>query len=126
MLISTALLTMLQSHERAIQLYTVSEDKVTSIKDILPTDIASFKGTVNVHQDVYLGGDLIMKSLSCLECVNCQKFWLGTLSYSDSGNLDSGNHYDPDAPENGLLLLYLSTFSRHFQTCQTTIRMFHK
>ncbi len=73
---------------RGIQQYIVHKDDITSTKNILPNDIASFKGTTNMQHVTYSDGNLKMISPSCLECINYAKFLLATLAYADSETLD--------------------------------------
>ncbi len=90
--------TTLQTFTRNIQLYVVEASEIMAVADLLPSKANQpvFKGTMQVHQIVYsekAPHQLLMKSLSCLKCVQCQKFTLGILSYERTIE-DS----DPDKP----------------------------
>lgn len=77
---------------RGVKLYIVKESDVTAIKNMLPDNIKSFDGTMKVHQVVYVNDNLTMKTLSCLTCIDCLKFFLGTLTYVS----DTEVHSDDD------------------------------
>lgn len=79
----------LQACVRNVQLYVVTASEIAAIENMLPktNEIPSYKGTMKVQQVIYSNKNpcniLTMKTLSCLKCVLCDKFTLGTLKYRE-------------------------------------------
>ncbi|CAI6359153.1 unnamed protein product [Macrosiphum euphorbiae] len=70
----------LKENVRKVQIILVYEHDIQSMKDILPSEIPSFKGTFKVHEVVFIKefpNKLVMRKLSCFDCYDCEKFSLG-------------------------------------------------
>lgn len=76
---------------RDIKLFVVTESEITAMENVLPTNIKTFVGTMKTQQVVYLNGSLTMKSLSCLKCIHCSKFSIGTLTFDESTHAEFEN-----------------------------------
>lgn len=98
----------LQAHIRNVTLYVIHEEDISAIKTLLPPLVPSFHGTMKVQQITYsqkTPHQLVMKSLSCLKCIDCDKFKLGILAYecdntekipmNDESKITSNESYDP-------------------------------
>ena len=89
--------TTLQAHIRNINLYVVHEDKISTVKALIPSKLPAFKGTMSVHQLVYsekTSNELLMKCLSCLKCLECKKFEFGSLVYANREKSKSSSEED--------------------------------
>lgn len=75
----------LQATVRKIQLHVIDGNEIESLKKILPKKIPNFEGTMKVRQVIYSQENpnyLTMKFLSCLTCIQCDKFLIGKLFYN--------------------------------------------
>ena len=68
-------------------LFVITKQDVEAIECVLPLTLPTFVGTMKVYQVIYSAESpdmLVMKSLSCLQCMDCEKFQIGTISYKDN------------------------------------------
>lgn len=73
-------LKVLEDNVRRVKICVVTQEEIDSMKAVVPSSIPAFKGTMKVHQVVYhkeSPDNLIMKSLSCFSCFECEHNSLG-------------------------------------------------
>jgi hypothetical protein len=84
----------LQACIRNIELHVIDEAEIQSVRDLIPSNLPSFQGTMKVYQFICSEEEpnmLRMKSLSCLTCLKCSKFEIGKLEYENGGEVINEN-----------------------------------
>lgn len=74
----------LKENIRNVKITVVEDKDIQSMKTVIPANIPAFKGTMKVHQVVYLISypkTVTMRSLSCFRCFDCNRFFLGQLKF---------------------------------------------